>query len=222
MKKIKISLLTLIFICITISFSSAQNSVKILIETSMGNMTAELYDQTPFHQENFLKLIKEHYYDGLLFHRVIKDFMIQTGDPNSKNAKPGQLLGRGGPGYTIPAEFRPELYHRKGAIAAARQGDRINPKKESSGSQFYIVEGRKFTDQELDAMEQRNMHIRFTDEQRKIYKTVGGTPHLDYSYTVFGQVTKGLNILDSIANVPTDKNNRPLKDVKIITIKILK
>ena len=222
MKSIKSLSLLLILAFSTSVFCTAQKNTKILIETSMGNLTAELYDDTPFHQENFLKLIGEHYYDGLLFHRVIKDFMIQTGDPDSRNAKPRQLLGRGGPDYTIPAEFRPELYHRKGAIAAARQGDRINPKKESSGSQFYIVEGRKFTDQELDAMEQKNMHIRFTDEQRKVYETVGGTPHLDYSYTVFGQVTDGLNVLDSIANVPTDKNNRPLKDVKIITIKVLK
>jgi cyclophilin family peptidyl-prolyl cis-trans isomerase len=222
MKNIKSYTLIIFLVVCSTFIVTAQKNTKILIETSLGNLTAELYDQTPFHQENFLKLIGEHYYDGLLFHRVIKDFMIQTGDPDSKDAKPGQLLGRGGPDYTIPAEFVPELYHRKGAIAAARQGDRINPKKESSGSQFYIVEGRKYTDQELDAMEQRNMHIRFTDEQREVYKTLGGTPHLDYSYTVFGQVTDGLNVLDSIANVPTDKNNRPLKDVKIITIKVLK
>jgi cyclophilin family peptidyl-prolyl cis-trans isomerase len=198
------------------------SSQVVVIETTSGNITIKLYDETPIHKENFLELVSKKYYDGLLFHRVIEDFMIQTGDSDSKNAKPGQALGFGGASHTIPAEFNKNYYHKKGALAAARQGDNINPNKESSGSQFYIVKGKVLHDKELDFMEQRGMHIKFTDEQRNVYKTIGGTPHLDYSYTVFGEVINGLEVIDKISSVETDKNNRPLEDVKIIKMYVKK
>jgi peptidyl-prolyl cis-trans isomerase B (cyclophilin B) len=142
--------------------------------------------------------------------------MIQAGDPNSKSAKPGQVLGSGGPGYTIPAEFVKKYYHKRGALAAARQGDNVNPAKESSGSQFYIVHGRRFSDAELDAFVQRGMHIPFTSEQLENYKKQGGSPHLDYNYTVFGELIKGFEVLDAIASVKVDRNNRPMADVIIL------
>ncbi len=190
-------------------------NADIVIETTYGSIKIKLYDETPFHKENFLKLVSEKLYDDLLFHRVISNFMIQTGDPDSKNAKPGQPLGFGDLGYTIPAEFNKDLFHKKGALAAARQPDNVNPGKESSASQFYIVQGRVFTDRELDYMEQRGDHIKFTEEQRKIYTSAGGSPHLDYSYTVFGEVTGGIDVVDKIASVKTDKRDRPLEDIKI-------
>jgi len=200
---------------------SAQTPDKIvLIETSMGNIKIALYKETPMHTENFIKLAKEGFFDGQLFHRVIKDFMIQAGDPDSKNAKPGELVGMGGPGYTVPAEFHPNLYHKKGVVAAARQGDNVNPQRASSGSQFYIVQGTVFTDEQLDIMVSRQMHIEFTEEQRNIYKTIGGTPHLDYGYTVFGEVTDGMDVIDKIASVSVDQNKRPVKDVTF-TVKVL-
>jgi len=160
-----------------------------------------------------IKLIKSGFYDDQLFHRVINNFMIQGGDPHSKNAEKGQRLGTGGPGYTIPAEFRPEYYHKKGALAAARQGDRINPKKESSGSQFYIVQGQVFTKDQLMTLQSTNKHSPFTPEQIETYTTVGGTPHLDGSYTVFGEVIAGIEIIDTIASLPTDNYDRPVHDV---------
>jgi peptidyl-prolyl cis-trans isomerase B (cyclophilin B) len=193
----------------------------LLIETSMGNMKCILYEQTPMHTENFVELVKKGTYNGVLFHRVIKDFMIQTGDPESKNAPGGDMLGSGGVGYTIPAEFHPDLYHKKGAIASARQGDQTNPNRESNGSQFYIVQGEIFTDAQLDHFEKAGAHIRFTAEQRMLYKALGGSPHLDYAYTVFGEVVEGLEVIDAIAAVQTDRHNRPLKDVKVNKISIL-
>jgi peptidyl-prolyl cis-trans isomerase B (cyclophilin B) len=147
--------------------------------------------------------------------------MIQTGDSDSKHAKPGQFLGTGGVDYTIPAEFRKQYYHKKGAVAAARLPDNMNPDKASSGSQFYIVQGKTYTDQELDNMETNGTHIKFTDEQRAAYKTSGGSPHLDYSYTVFGEVVEGFSVLDKISHAKTDRNNRPLKDIRILSISIM-
>ncbi len=188
----------------------------------MGDMTVRLSDSTPLHRDNFLKLVKVHFYDSLLFHRVIKDFMIQGGDPNSRNAKPGEALGMGGPGYRVPAEFRQTLFHKKGVIAAARDN---NPEKASSGSQFYIVQGKVFSDAELDNLETGRMKRKIPSEQREVYKTLGGTPHLDQEYTVFGEVVKGVEVLDKIAAVKTSKGadrDRPLQDVKIITIKLVK
>jgi cyclophilin family peptidyl-prolyl cis-trans isomerase len=201
---------------------SSQTAAHILLmETSMGKIKFILYEQTPMHADNFIKLANDGTYNGVLFHRVIKNFMIQTGDPDSKNASKGALVGSGGSRYTIPAEFHPDLYHKNGAIAAARQGDRTNPNRESNGSQFYIVQGEIFTDEQLDQMENAGSHIKFTAEQRMVYKSVGGAPHLDYGYTVFGEVIEGFEVIDAIGAVPTDERDRPLNDVKIIQIIIL-
>lgn len=192
--------------------------VRMQIETDSGTMVIKLYDQTPLHRDNFIKLVKQHFYDSLLFHRVIKDFMIQGGDPDSKNAAPGALLGEGGLKYTIPAEFDTLLFHKKGALAAAREGDEVNPKKESSGTQFYIVEGKPFTDDEMDKMETR-FKIKIPESHRAVYRTLGGAPFLDTNYTVFGEVESGLDVIDKIANVPKDANDRPLRDIRMkITI----
>lgn len=192
--------------------SVEKNTVK--ISTSQGDMVVKLYDETPAHRDNFLKLAEEGFFDGTLFHRVIKGFMIQGGDPDSKNAKPDARLGTGGPGYTLPAEFLENKFHKKGALSAARLGDNRNPKKESSGSQFYVVQGKTYLDEQLDAMQ-------ITDpERRKVYKEIGGTPHLDGSYTVFGEVIQGLDVIDKIAAVKTRPGDRPMQDVKM-TVKVL-
>ncbi|MBK8954499.1 MAG: peptidylprolyl isomerase [Saprospiraceae bacterium] len=187
----------------------------ISIETPFGTMLAKLYDQTPLHRDNFFKHAEEGFYNELLFHRVISGFMIQGGDPNSKAAAPGKMLGSGGPGYTIPAEFNPQFIHKKGAIAAARTGDQVNPKKESSGSQFYIVQGALQTDQNLNMVEDRK-GIKYSEAQRNIYKTLGGTPFLDMEYTVFGEIIEGLDIVDKIASVKTERGDRPSEDVKMV------
>ena len=198
----------------------------VLIQTTMGDIVVRLSDSTPLHRDNFLKLVKVGYYDSVLFHRVIKDFMIQGGDPNSIRAAAGQPLGNGGPGYTVPAEFRKTLFHKKGALAAARMGDNSNPTKASSGSQFYIVQGKVFTDAGLDSVETFRLNGRkIPAEQRAVYKTIGGTPHLDQGYTVYGEVVKGLDVIDKIAAVQTSKaqdRDRPLQDVRIIKAKLIK
>lgn len=242
---------------------------KVRISTDMGDMVVLLYDKTPLHRDNFIKLANDSFYNGTLFHRVIKDFMIQGGDPDSKLAQPGAILGDGGPGYTIKAEFDPALFHKRGTLCAARMGDNVNPNKESSGSQFYIVQGKKFSPSELANIEIRvNQSKRaeiingiianppkelqakvdsaralntnesynnlvndinpfvekelakkgvfaFSEEQKKVYTTLGGAPHLDGSYTVFGEVIEGLEVLDKIAAVQKDKNDRPLTDIKM-------
>jgi len=255
---------------ILFGFTQEPKNPIVVIKTQYGNIKIKLYNETPKHRDNFLKLVKEHYYDSLLFHRVINQFMIQGGDPDSKHAQPGQLLGNGGPSYTIPAEFVSTLYHKRGALAAARESDQVNPTKASSGSQFYIVQGKVFTNEELDLLEQRinqskknqllgqmmntpeyawlktkldsmiksgNSNAvqdflketnaiaekeldkvgryKFSPEQRKIYTTIGGAPHLDGSYTVFGEVIEGMNVVDSIAAVSRDKNDRPLQDIRM-------
>jgi cyclophilin family peptidyl-prolyl cis-trans isomerase len=192
---------------------------QVLITSEFGEIKIELYDETPLHRDNFIKLVEEGLYDQTLFHRVINGFMIQGGDPDSKNAAPGQQLGMGGPGYTVPAEFVSTFIHEKGSLAAARQGDQVNPMKESSGSQFYIVHGRVFSPEELDMFEQRSGKV-FTNEQRKAYTTVGGAPHLDGEYTVFGRVVEGLEAIDKIAAVEVDRANRPLDDVRV-SMKVL-
>ena len=197
------------------SFASAQevkNEQLIKIETSMGDMIIKLYNETPAHRDNMIKLIKEGFYQDQLFHRVIKEFMIQGGDPHSKGAEKGQRLGSGGPGYTVPAEFHKDLIHKKGALAAARKGDSANPQKASNGSQFYLVQGRVLSSEEIEFLEQRGV-ASFSEESAEIYRTLGGTPHLDGSYTIFGEVVKGLEIIDSIANCPADAYDRPIEDV---------
>ncbi len=249
-----------------------EKSKFVVVETQYGEMKIRLYNETSLHRDNFIKLTKEGFYDSLLFHRVIKDFMIQGGDPDSKGAKPEKELGNGGPGYEIDAEFVPSLFHKKGVLAAAREGDGVNPEKKSSGSQFYIVQGTVFILEQLTQMEEKinarqkqkmlsehiskpentaiKMHLDslnnakafkelnneimaivskfdstdmfyFTNEQKQVYTTIGGTPHLDKSYTVFGEVVEGLNVIDSIAQVKTGKNNRPIQDV-IMKIRVVR
>ncbi|MBO7277131.1 MAG: peptidylprolyl isomerase [Bacteroidales bacterium] len=191
----------------------------VLISTNYGDMKAVLYDETPLHRDNFIKLVKEGYYNGTLFHRVIDGFMIQGGDPNSKTAKPNQQLGQGGPGYTIPAEFKQSLIHKKGALAAARMGDNVNPQKASSGSQFYIAQGKRYTSDELNMLSAR-MGRQFNQTQKDAYTNIGGVPFLDYEYTVFGEVIEGLEVIDKIAKVQKDRFDRPVEDVKM-TISIV-
>lgn len=210
MKWIK-RLLILSFI-LALGFQLSAQHRKVKIKTPYGKMVFTLSDETPQHRDNFIKLVKDHFYDGLLFHRVIKDFMIQGGDPGSKNAKSGEQLGNGDVGYSIPAEFRGDLFHQKGALAAAREPDFVNPQKASSGCQFYIVQGKKYTDEQLDQIEKRTGHS-FSQKQRHVYKTIGGTPFLDGNYTVFGQLVKGMDVLDKIASEPTDDHDRPKKDI---------
>ena len=250
-----------------------KSCTKVEIKTSLGDIEVALYNETPQHRDNFIKLVKEGYYDGVLFHRVINEFMIQTGDGNSKNAKPGERLGNGEPGYTLPAEFvYPKLFHKRGVLAAARLGDQMNPERRSSGSQFYIVTGKKFTAQQLAQMEssRRNKQLQavfnelaaphrrdvmtwrregntaaidslqnklvaeaeakvaeqgaftFTAAQLEAYQSVGGTPHLDGEYTVFGEVTKGMDVVEKIEKSKTDRNDRPEEDVKIIKMTVKK
>ena len=194
-------------------------TTMVLISTNYGEMKAILYNETPLHRDNFIKLVKEGYYDGTLFHRVIDGFMIQGGDPDSKTAKPKQMLGQGGPGYTIPAEFKQELIHKKGALAAARMGDNVNPQKASSGSQFYIAQGKRYTSEELNMMQAR-MGKQFNQTQKDAYVNEGGVPFLDYEYTVFGEVIEGLEVIDKIAKVQKDRFDRPVEDVKM-TISIV-
>ena len=245
---------------------------KLKIETTAGDIVVKLYNETPQHRDNFIKLAENGTYEGTLFHRVIKDFMIQAGDPDSKNASKGQMLGAGDVGYTIPAEFvYPKYFHKKGALSAARQGDNVNPQKASSGCQFYIVTGKVYSDSALLSMEQQmnqmrfnnlfntlaskhakdiykmrkagdqeglmnlqdtliaqverqlagQPEFRFTPEQVKAYTTVGGTPHLDGEYTVFGEVLEGMDVVDKIQRVKTDRNDRPEEDVKIVKVEVL-
>lgn len=234
--------------------------MKVKIETTLGDITVRLYDETPIHRDNFVKLVKEGYYDGTLFHRVIKDFMIQGGDPDSKGAPAGKMLGVGGPDYTLEAEIKDNLYHKRGALAAARQGDEVNPERRSSGSQFYIVWGQVYKENQLnqlgkqirmqkvqdafndlakarrdEIMQMRRERNRaglqelqdqliaeaenkvgkqgLTDKQMQLYSTVGGTPHLDGQYTVFGEVEEGLNVVEQIQNTATGRADRPTNDI---------
>jgi peptidylprolyl isomerase len=266
--------LYLITYCL-LSFSQPKET-HVLLSTSYGNITIKLYNETPLHRDNFIKLVNEGFYNDLLFHRVINHFMIQGGDPDSKNATREAVLGNGGPGYTIPAEFKDHLFHQKGVLAAARLGDNENPKKESSGSQFYLVQGKVFSESDFEKLEarkdrelkdklyfeffqnpinkayadryseaQKNKDMetlklimneiepiinvefekaekyRYSQQQIKTYSTIGGTPHLDGSYTVFGIITEGLDVLDKIASLETNAQDRPLSDVKM-HLKIIK
>ena len=255
-----------------VSDKKADNKMtQVKLETTLGDIIVELYNETPQHRDNFIKLVKEGYYDGVLFHRVIKDFMIQTGDGNSKTAGPETMLGDGDPGYTIEAEFvYPKYFHKRGALAAARTGDQVNPERRSSGSQFYIVTGKIYSSEELNMMSKRMTDMKkqdifrrlvtenrakieelqrnqdnagiqalqneliqiteaeaaktpssMTDEQIDAYTSVGGTPHLDGQYTVFGEVIKGMDVVDKIQNTQTGAADRPTTDIKIIKASIL-
>lgn len=204
------------------------STTEVLLETTMGNIRIALYDETPQHRDNFLKLTKMGSYDSLLFHRVIKDFMVQSGDIFSKNAKPGQLLGMGDYDYTQEPEFRlPKIFHRRGVVAAAREGDEKNPERRSGASQFYIVWGKIYDDRRLDYTQTKldsitNGAVQLTPEMREVYKTIGGTPHLDGQYTVFGEVTEGLDLVEKMQLVETDKNDRPLEDIRILKATVTK
>jgi len=205
-----------------------KNDLKRDVEltTTKGIIVLRLSDSTPLHRNNYIKLVKQHFYDSILFHRVIRNFMIQAGDPTSKTATKQQRLGEGDLGYTVPAEFRQTLFHKKGVLAAARMGDDVNPTKASSASQFYIVQGKIFSDAGLDSVETFRLKGRkIPAAQREVYKTIGGAPHLDQNYTVFGEVVKGLSIIDSIANTPTSGRtggDRPLEDIRIIKARLIK
>lgn len=247
------------------------NTTKVVLTTSFGDIVVALYNETPQHRDNFIKLVKNGTYDGVLFHRVIKDFMVQTGDPDSKNAASDSQLGAGGPGYDLPAEIvYPKYFHKRGVLAAAREGDQVNPERKSSGSQFYIVMGRRFSEYQLGVMADRlasqskasifkelamgrmaevntllaqgdtlavaaiekelqkrteeiyNQHpVQFTQEQIQAYSTIGGSPHLDGQYTVFGEVISGMDVVDKIQNVTTAEHDRPVDDVKIVSARIM-
>ncbi len=197
----------------------------ILIQTSYGDMLMRLSDSTPLHRDNFLRLVKARYFDSVLFHRVIKGFMIQSGDPDSKRALAGKPLGEGGPAYLIAAEMRTSLFHQKGALAAAREGDNVNPSRASSPSQFYIVQGKVYSNAGLDSLETYRMHRKLGAAERVAYTSVGGTPQLDQNYTVFGEMISGFDVLDKIAGTPTSKaadRDRPLEDVRILKVRLVK
>ncbi len=223
MKKTIILLLMLAFTAL----GKAQSN-EVLFETTEGNIRVMLYDDTPIHRDNFLKLVNEQFYDSLLFHRVIKSFMIQGGDPTSKTAEPGTTLGTGELDYTLEPEFRtPKHYHRRGALAMAREGDRVNPERRSSGCQFYIVWGKTYSTKDLEAIQQRvkeatNGAADITPEMFWTYRKVGGTPHLDGQYTVFGEVTEGLDVVERIQKVYTDTYDRPVDDVRILHATVIK
>ncbi|MEZ0452313.1 peptidylprolyl isomerase [Sphingobacterium thalpophilum] len=213
MRFLKVSLIAVCCLLHTLTFAATPVYKYVQIVTDKGTCVLRLYNETPKHRDNFVKLAKSKYYDGMLFHRVIQNFMIQGGDPDSKNAVGGAQLGNGGPGYTIPAEIQDGLFHKKGTIGAARDN---NPAKASSGSQFYLVQGKVFTAEDLDRLEKTRMNgKKFSDLQRQAYTTIGGTPHLDWNYTVFGELVKGVDIIDQIAAVKTDKHDRPEVDQKM-------
>lgn len=195
---------------------------EVLMETTEGDIRIALYDETPLHRDNFLRLVDEHFYDSLLFHRVIRNFMVQGGDPDSRRAEPGQTLGEGDLGYTLEPEFHlPMLYHRRGAVAAAREGDAKNPERRSSASQFYIVWGTTYSSIELDAIDERIIQAtggkaNLTLEMRQTYRRMGGAPHLDGQYTVFGEVVEGLDVVERMQKAFTDDYDRPVDDIRII------
>lgn len=208
----------LLLLCISSVFAAKPKHQYVKLKTDQGECIIMLYNNTPLHRDNFIKLVKKGFYNGTLFHRVIPSFMIQGGDPDSKDAPAGKELGNGDVGYTIPAEFRDSLFHKKGVLAAARDD---NPEKASSGCQFYLVQGKKLSDAQLDSLEIKRLHFKIPAWEREVYKNIGGSPHLDKKYTVYGEIVRGLSVVDIIAVMPVDHNNRPLTDVKM-TITLLK
>ena len=213
------SIIGILLLCLMSSTPVSAQTNEVLLETTEGNIRIMLYDDTPIHRDNFLKLTDEHFYDSLLFHRVIKSFMIQTGDPKSKNAEPGETLGGGDLGYTLPAEINATThYHARGAVAMAREGDKQNPERRSSACQFYIVWGKTYSTKELEAIQEKvlentNGQTKFSSEMFWTYRKRGGSPHLDGQYTVFGEVTEGLEVVERIQRVFTDDYNRPVDDI---------
>jgi peptidyl-prolyl cis-trans isomerase B (cyclophilin B) len=223
------TIVLLVMLVLTTCCALAQTSTtEVLFETTAGNIRIALFDDTPQHRDNFLNNVKEHVYDSLLFHRVIKNFMVQCGDLHSKHAKPGQQLGYGDYNYTVEAEFRlPKLYHRRGMVAMAREGDRVNPERRSSACQFYIVWGQVCSDARLEKVQERldaatQGQVKLTPEMIEVYKTIGGTPHLDGQYTVFGEVVEGLDVVDRIQQQAVDENDRPLEDIRVLKATVTK
>ena len=224
-------IISLLFILALLGQSQAwgkrEKEIEVLFETTAGEFRVALYNETPLHRDNFVKLVREGFYDSLLVHRAIYGFMIQMGDPDSRNAKPGELLGAGKPKHTVPAEIRfPRLFHRRGALSMAREPDEVNPERASSGSQFFIVTGRPYMPQELKPIEARvaaatDGEIRYTDQVRGVYENYGGAPHLDGQYSVFGRVTEGMRTVTEIQMTPTDQNDRPTDDIRIIRATII-
>ena len=214
-------IITTLFAC-SLFIKAQDKETIVLIDTNKGKIKVKLYNDTPKHRDNFIKNVENKIYDGLLFHRVIRQFMIQGGDINSKDAPAEELLGSGDLGYTIPAEIvYPKYFHKAGALCAARTGNDVNPQKESSATQFYIVTGKYFTSMELDKMEKKD-NIKFTPEQREAYMMQGGYPQLDQEYTVFGEVISGMKVVNKIQMVETDENDRPIEDIRIKSMKIVK
>lgn len=226
MKKYALGLFFLLAICplmaqkIDTDTGVTAEEPVVVMETTLGTIKVRLYKETPRHRDNFVKLVREGMYDGLLFHRVIPEFMVQAGDPDSRNAQAGQPLGAGTLGYTVPAEFNYKYFHKKGALCAARQGDAVNPQKASSATQFYIVQGRVFDHDALENMARRRGRP-FTVEQVEAYTTEGGTPFLDGEYTVFGEVIEGMDVVDKIAAQRRDRMDRPMEDVKIVRASVV-
>jgi len=228
MTKFLKQLFVLTIVLIPSTLSAQTKNTEVLLETTVGNIRIALYDETPLTRDNFLKITKMGIYDSLLFHRTIKDFMIQSGDTNSKHAKPGQLLGTGDFDYTTEAEFRlPQIFHRRGTVAMAREGDKKNPDRRSSACQFYIVWGKILNDQQIAKVQLRldsatQGTVKLTPEMIEVYKTIGGTPHLDGQYTVFGEVVEGMDVVEKIQLTATDKNARPLEDIRILKATVTK
>jgi cyclophilin family peptidyl-prolyl cis-trans isomerase len=214
-----LGLLSVTLVATNLLAQKEQARQRVEIKTDLGTMVAELYNETPEHRDNFVKLAQEKYFDGLLFHRVIPDFMVQGGDPVSKDAPAGQALGQGGPGHTVPAEIRPQFIHKRGALAGARQADQVNPERRSSGSQFYVVDGKSWTVAELQQMAKRrnptDPAAGYTPEQLKTYTELGGAPHLDGAYTVFGEIVEGLEVLDKITATERDSRDRPVSNIRM-------
>ena len=220
MRMRKIFALLMIIMTSTMIYAQDKRRV-VMMQTTAGNIRIELYNETPLHRDNFVRLVNEHFYDSLLFHRVIKSFMIQAGDPVSRHAQPGVFLGDSSLNYTIPAEIRtPQIYHKRGAVAMAREPDEVNPEQNSSSCQFYIVWGKRFSSQAIERVQERldtiKGGIKLTDEMISTYRKTGGTPHLDGTYTVFGEVTEGLDVIERIQAVMTDDDDRPVDDQRIL------
>ncbi|WP_278624999.1 peptidylprolyl isomerase [Parabacteroides gordonii] len=221
MKKLFAICLLLVGLLTSVHLQAQNVETLVLIDTDMGKIKVKLFNDTPLHRDNFIKNVKEKRYDGLLFHRIIKQFMIQGGDIDSKDAPIEKHLGDGDPGYTIPAEIvYPKYFHKRGMLCAARTSDEENPERASSGTQFYIVTGKFYTEMELDKMEKSDNKT-FTPEERQAYMLEGGAPHLDNKYTIFGEVVKGMKVVDKIQFVETNEEDRPLKNIKIKTMTIV-
>ena len=221
----KRTVISLLFVCVAAAFVSAAGRKAVVLQTTAGDIRIELYDETPAHRDNFLKLVRSHFYDSLLFHRVVRNFVVQAGDPDSKQAEPGRMLGAGTLPYRLPAEVRlPELYHKRGAVAMAREADEANPRRESDACQFYIVWGKRHSTAVVEAERERIDTLgggaKMSDEMFETYRKVGGLPQLDGLYTVFGEVTMGMDVVEKMLDAETDDYDRPIYDIMIISARV--